>query len=81
MCEKSSVEQSAAKQVAEKVPLIVIPNEVRNLSPLDTQEKRDSSARGVPRFTVNVHRERNDDLFVFSATCKAGLKTGRFPRG
>jgi len=31
--------------------LIVIPNEVRNLSLFKTQEKRDSSARGVPRFT------------------------------
>jgi hypothetical protein len=38
-----------AKLVAEKVPLIVIPNEVRNLSVLETQEKRDSSARSVPR--------------------------------
>src|SRR5260221_4445535 len=38
----------------------VIPNEVRNLSLDWAQEKRDSSACGAPRFTMNVHRERND---------------------
>jgi hypothetical protein len=38
-----------AEQVAEKVPLTVIPNEARNLSVFETQEKRDSSARSAPR--------------------------------
>jgi hypothetical protein len=50
----------------EKVPLIVIPNEVRNLSVHETQEKRDSSARGVPR---------NDSVSSFSATCQWGEKS------
>ena|ERR1700682_4357489 len=49
------------EQVAEKVSLVVIPNEVRNPSVLETQEKRDSSARSVPR---------NDNVLSFSATCE-----------
>ena len=50
------------EQVAEKVSLVVIPNEVRNPSVLETQEKRDSSARSVPR---------NDTFLSFSATSEA----------
>jgi ABC-type Fe3+ transport system substrate-binding protein len=38
-----------SSQFAEIVPLVVIPNEVRNLSVLEIQEKRDSSARSAPR--------------------------------
>ena len=49
----------AAEHVAEKVLFAVIPNEVRNLSVLETQEKRDSSARSVPR---------NDNVLSFSAS-------------
>jgi hypothetical protein len=49
----------AALQFAEKITLIVIPNEVRNLSVLKCQEKRDPSARSVPR---------NDTVSLFSAT-------------
>src|SRR6202171_4378505 len=53
------------EQVAEKVSLVVIPNEVRNPSVLETQEKRDSSARSVPR---------NDNVLSFSAPVKAGME-------
>jgi hypothetical protein len=34
---------------AESVIYFVIPSEARNLSLIETQEKRDSSARSVPR--------------------------------
>src|ERR1700687_727111 len=47
-----------ALQAAEKVALIVIPNEVRNLSLFESREERDSSARSVPR---------NDNVLSFSA--------------
>src|ERR1700688_4886736 len=67
--ENSFIDTSPLR-AAEKAPLVVIPTEVRNLSVFETQEKRDSSARSVPRFTVNVHRERNDNVLSFSATCK-----------
>jgi molybdate transport system substrate-binding protein len=50
-------------QAAEKVLFAVIPNEVRNLSLSTAQEKRDSSARSVPR---------NDNVECFSASCLAG---------
>jgi hypothetical protein len=43
----------AASQLAEKVVYFVIPSEARNLSLIENQEKRDSSARSAPRFTVN----------------------------
>jgi hypothetical protein len=39
--------------------------EARNLSLFKPQEKRDSSARSVPRFTENVLRERNDNFLSF----------------
>jgi hypothetical protein len=52
----------AAKQAAGKVVYFVIPSEARNLSLLETQEKRDSSARSVPR---------NDKFVGLSAACKA----------
>jgi hypothetical protein len=35
-------------QALEKVVYFVIPNEARNLSMVETQEKRDSSARSLP---------------------------------
>jgi hypothetical protein len=40
---------SLAKVAAEKVSEVVIPSEARNLSPLQIQEKRDSSANKTPR--------------------------------
>jgi molybdate transport system substrate-binding protein len=49
-------------QAAKKVLFAVIPNEVRNLSLSKTQEKRDSSARNVPR---------NDIVICFFASCLA----------
>jgi hypothetical protein len=52
----------AAKQAGEKVVYFVIPSEARNLSLLETQEKRYSSARSVPH---------NDKIVGFSAACKA----------
>jgi hypothetical protein len=54
-------------QFAEKVHTVVIPNEVRNLSGFETQEKRDSSARSVPR---------NDNVLSFSASCSGGCALG-----
>jgi hypothetical protein len=51
-----------AEQAAEKVVYFVIPSEARNLSLIKTQEKRDSSARSVPR---------NDKSLSFSAVCEA----------
>jgi hypothetical protein len=39
--------------------------EARNLTLFKPQEKRDSSARSAPRFTMNVHRERNDNFLSF----------------
>jgi uncharacterized protein (TIGR02246 family) len=50
--------------------LRVIPN-VRNLYVLENEEKRDSSARSVPRFTENVLRERNDKVMHVLASCFA----------
>jgi hypothetical protein len=44
------------EEAAEKSIYFVIPNEVRNLSWVQTQEKRDSSAKGAPR---------NDKIRVF----------------
>jgi tetratricopeptide (TPR) repeat protein len=54
----------------ENVVHFVIPSEARNLSSIEAQEKRDSSAWSIHRFTVNAHRERNDKILSFSATCK-----------
>jgi hypothetical protein len=54
-----------ALQAAEKIVYFVIPSEARNLSLLESQEKRDSSARSAPR---------NDNNLSFSA---AGLAAGR----
>jgi hypothetical protein len=51
----------APEGAAEKVVYFVIPSEARNLSLIETQEKRDSSARSVPR---------NDKILSFSATCE-----------
>jgi hypothetical protein len=48
------------EQIAEKVIYFVIPGEVRNLSLVLTQEKRDSSARSAPR---------NDKNMSFSSIC------------
>ena len=53
---------SLAKVAAEKVSEVVIPSEARNLSPLQIQEKRDSSANKMPR---------NDKIVGFSAACEA----------
>jgi hypothetical protein len=58
-CRRSPVKQ--AKQGAEKVVYFVIPSEARNLSAILIGEKRDSSARSVPR---------NDKMLSFSETCK-----------
>ena len=51
---------------AEKVRFVVIPNEVRNLSAIQVQQQRDSSARGVPR---------NDSALCFSASCLVDAAT------
>src|SRR5260370_35768402 len=56
----------AAEQIAEKVVYFVIPSEARNLSSIETQGKRDSSARSVPR---------NDKLLGFSAACESATHT------
>jgi hypothetical protein len=40
-------------EAAEKVVYFVIPSEARNLSWIETQEKRDSSARSAPRNDKN----------------------------
>jgi len=49
----------AAEEAAEKVLFSVIPSEARNPSSIETQEKRDSSAKTMPR---------NDGVLSFSAT-------------
>jgi hypothetical protein len=41
------------KDAAEKMIYFVIPSEARNLSWIETQEKRDSSARSAPRNDKN----------------------------
>ena len=46
----------ASRISAWKMPLVVIPNKVRNSSSVQTLEKRDSSAYSMPR---------NDKSFVF----------------
>jgi len=51
-----------ASQAAQKVIYFVILNEVKNLSLVQMQEKRDSSARSAPR---------NDKNFSFSASYSA----------
>jgi hypothetical protein len=55
-------ENPQAEQVAEKEVCFFIPIEARNLSLIETQEKRDPSARSVPR---------NDKNAVFFAACEA----------
>jgi hypothetical protein len=60
-----------------KTQIVVIPSEARNLSWFKTQEKRDSSARSVPR---------NDNGLSFSGFCSVegirGLRqTSRFFQG
>ena len=63
-------------------PNIVIPNEVRNPFFFVAQEERDSSARSVTRFTVNVHRERNDNISDLASNSKIGRSMLRkFRRG
>ena len=52
--------EAQALQAAEKRIYFAIPREARNLSLIETQEKRDSSARGAPR---------NDKYLSFSAAC------------
>jgi uncharacterized protein (TIGR02246 family) len=59
---RGSIRTVEALQAAEKIPFIVIPNEVRNSPVPKTQETRASSARSVPR---------NDTVARFSATCFA----------
>src|ERR1700675_383112 len=59
-CTQNPNNIAQTERVAEKVALIVIPNEVRNLSGFECQEKRDSSARSVPR---------HDNVLSFSASC------------
>ena len=51
---------NTAQQLSETAPHFVIPSESRNLSSIESQRKRDSSARGVPR---------NDKMLSFSAAC------------
>jgi molybdate transport system substrate-binding protein len=60
-------------QPAGQAPSAVIPNEVRNPSVPNAKNEKDAPARSVPRFTVNVHRKRNDD-FCFLTTCPAGAE-------
>jgi hypothetical protein len=55
--------QRQPSQAAVKVVYFVIPSEARKLSLIGTQEKRDSSARSVPR---------NDRMLSFSAGCSGG---------
>jgi len=64
-------ETRQVEQAAEKAIHFVILNEVRNLSLVQTQEMKDSSARSAPRFTENVLREQNDKSLSFSASCEA----------
>jgi hypothetical protein len=45
-----------------KVDYFAVPSEARNLSLMETREKRDSSARCVPR---------NDKMLIFSAAFSA----------
>jgi hypothetical protein len=59
---KPALKTPQAEQVAEKVVRFVIPSEARNLSLIEIQKKRDSSARSVPR---------NDKNLDFSAACEA----------
>jgi hypothetical protein len=58
----------AAEQAAKKVIYVVIPSEARNLSSIETQGKRDSSARSVPR---------NDKLLGFSAASETATHKDR----
>ena len=56
-----------SEQVAKKAVLIVIPNEVRNLSGFECEKKE-----GFPGTQhASVHRERNDNVLSFSATSEA----------
>jgi len=54
-------------QAGEEVIYFVIPSEARNLSSIETQTKRDSSARSVPR---------NDKIVSLSADCEARGSNG-----
>jgi hypothetical protein len=54
MVQLKNSNKTRAKQAAEKVVYFVIPSEARNLSLIETQEKRDSSAQGAPRYDKNV---------------------------
>jgi hypothetical protein len=56
------VEEHRLNRSRKRVIYFVIPNEVRNLSLVQTGEKRDSSARSAPR---------NDKNLSFSASCEA----------
>jgi len=47
-------------EFASKLPLVVIPNEVRNLSVFETKEQSGSSARSAPL---------NADRLIFFANC------------
>src|SRR4029077_6544610 len=58
----------ATEQAAEKAVYFVIPSEARNLSSIETQGKRDSSARRVPR---------NDKLLGFSAASETATHKDR----
>jgi hypothetical protein len=51
-----------AEQLAEKLVYFVIPSEARNLSLMESKEKRDSSARSAPR---------NDKIVSFSVAREA----------
>jgi hypothetical protein len=51
-----------AEQLAERLVYFVIPSEARNLSLMESKEKRDSSARSAPR---------NDKIVRFFAAREA----------
>jgi hypothetical protein len=60
--DSAKIKRRQPEQAAEKVAFSVIPSEARNPSSIETQEKRDSSAKNMPG---------NDDVMSFSATCEA----------
>jgi hypothetical protein len=65
---EQDVPVARASQAGEKEAYFVIPSEARNLSLIEAQKKRDSSARSVPR---------NDKLFSFSARRSACAASSR----
>jgi hypothetical protein len=61
---KEIVLVAQVEQISEKAVHFVIPSEARNLSSIETREKRDSSARSVPQ---------DDNNFSLSQAVKIAL--------